>query len=100
MNTKIELSITLSPEDMGGGYTRYTTEQMPGFRILCEPKEDPIPLIQHAIDKFMPLWLDASTFKGRARMTELRIIPTSFQDLVMGLPTPFLMKAEIEHTTA
>jgi hypothetical protein len=100
MNTRIELRITLNPETIEGGYTRYTTKEMPGFRVLCEPREDPIPLIEHAIHRFMPPWLNASAFRGRAAMRELRIIPTSPRDLVMGLPTPILMKAEIEHTTA
>ena len=56
MSTTIELKITLKPEALEGGYTRYTTDELPGFRILCEPKENPMPLIERAIHKFLPAW--------------------------------------------
>jgi hypothetical protein len=99
MSTTIELRITLNPEALEGGYTRYTTDELPGFRILCEPKENPIPLIERAIHKFMPPWLTAS-IKGKTSMRELRIIASSPKDLFMGMPTPILMEADIEHTAA
>lgn len=97
MSTTIELKITLKPEAQDGGYTRYTTDELPGFRILCEPKENPIPLIDRAIHKFIPAWLMVA-MKGKASMKELRIIasPKDF----MGMPTPILMEADIEHTAA
>ena len=46
MATTIELKFTLRPEKLEGGYTRYTTEDLPGFRLLCEPEENPIPLLE------------------------------------------------------
>jgi len=96
MSTKIELRITLKPEALEGGYTRYTTDELPGFRILCEPRENPFPLIDRAIHKFMPAWLTASM--GNASMKELRII-ASPKD-IMGTPATILMEADIEQTAA
>lgn len=99
MSTTIELRITLKPEALEGGYTRYTTDDLPGFRILCEPKENPIPLIERAIHKFLPTWLTAA-MKGKTSMRELRIIASSPKDLFTGTPAPIFMEADIEHTAA
>ena len=57
---KLELTIKLTPEDMEGGYTSYTSEDLPGFRILCQPKENPLPLLQDAIKAFLPPMLRAA----------------------------------------
>lgn len=99
MSTTIELRITLKPEALEGGYTRYTTDELPGFRILCEPKENPIPLIERAIHKFLPAWLTAA-MKGKTSMRELRIIASSPKELFTGTPAPIFMEADIEHTAA
>ena len=99
MATTIELKFTLRPEELEGGYTRYTTEDLPGFRLLCEPDENPIPLIERAIAKFMPIFIDAA-MKGKSSMKGLRIIPSSPRDLFRGTPAPILMEADIEHNAA
>ena len=53
----LRISVQLDPEEMEGGYTRYISEDLPGFRILCEPNENPIPLIERAMEKFIPVYV-------------------------------------------
>lgn len=64
MEIELELTINLTPEEMEGGYTRYTSDDLPGFRVLCEPKENPLPLLRDAITAFLPPMLRAAA-KGR-----------------------------------
>jgi hypothetical protein len=99
MSTTLELKIKLKPEELEGGYIRYTSEDLPGFRILCEPQENPIPLIENAMNKFMPAWLSAA-MKGRASIKGLRIIPSSPKDVFRGIPSPIDMEADIENTAS
>jgi len=99
MSTTLELKITLKPEELEGGYIRYTSEDLPGFRILCEPGENPIPLIGRAMGKFMPAWL-AAAMKGHASIKGLRIIPSSPKDTFRGAPSPIEMEADIENMAA
>lgn len=60
MSTILELTFTLEPEGLEGGYTRYASSDLPGFRILCEPGENPIPLIERAAHKFFPAFIAAA----------------------------------------
>jgi hypothetical protein len=99
MTTTIELKFTLRPEELEGGYTRYTTEDLPGFRLLCEPSENPIPLIERAITKFIPAFI-AAAMTGKSSIRGLRIIPSSPRDLFKGTPAAILMEADIEHHAA
>jgi hypothetical protein len=99
MTTTIELKFTLRPEELEGGYTRYATEDLPGFRLLCEPNENPIPLIERAITKFIPPFI-AAAMKGKSSIRGLRIIPSSPRDLFRGTPADILMEADIEHHAA
>lgn len=66
MDITLELTIKLTPEELEGGYIRYTSDDLPGFRVLCEPEENPIPLIRDAIMLFMPPMLRAA-MKVRAQ---------------------------------
>ena len=87
---RLELKIKLSPEQLEGGFTRYTTEELLGFRILCEPNENPIPLIERAVQVFMPAWIKAA-MHGNASMKGVRIIPLSARTL-MGVPAPLIWR--------
>jgi hypothetical protein len=97
MTTTIELELTikLKPEALDGGYTRYTTDDLPGFRILCEPKENPIPLIRDAMEKFMPPML-AAIHKQKITLKGLRII-SSGSTFFSGRPEPITLEADFAH---
>jgi len=93
MEMIIELTFTLSPETLEGGYTRYSSSDLPGFRILCEPKESPLPIIQSALKEFMPPMMLA-VFREKIKLKGLRIRP-SFDAASSGKPPPITMEATL-----
>jgi hypothetical protein len=93
MNITLELTIKLTPEEMGGGYTRYISDDLPGFRVLCEPKENPLPLLQDAITAFLPPMLRAAA-KDKFTLKGLRIISNA-KTMFKGSPAPITMEADL-----
>ena len=76
MTTTLEIRATIEPEQLEGGYIRYTSADLPGFRLLCEPSENPITLMESALREFMPPLLTAA-LKKKVTLKGLRIIPSS-----------------------
>jgi hypothetical protein len=66
------LAFTLIPETLEGGYARYTSQELPGFRVLCEPNENPIPLFESALQAFLPPLIQAAE-KRKIVLQTLRI---------------------------
>jgi hypothetical protein len=61
--------------------------------VLCEPKENPIPLIRDAITLFLPPMLRAA-MKDKLTLKGLRIISTA-KTLFKGSPAPITMEADL-----
>lgn len=59
LTTAPRIALRFDAEILEGGYIRYVSTKLPGFRVLCEPGEDPRPLIQQAAHAFIPLALKA-----------------------------------------
>lgn len=93
MSTTLELTFTLVPESLEGGYTRYVSSDLPGFRILCEPNESPFPLIERAAAKFIPAAIAAAMDK-KLKLTGLRISSPATA-MFRGKPATITMAAEL-----
>jgi hypothetical protein len=96
MEATLELTIKLTPEELEGGYTRYISDDLPGFHVLCEPEENPIPILQDAITAFMPSMLRAA-MKDKLTLKGLRIISTG-KTLFKGSPDAIIMEADLAQT--
>lgn len=89
----LELTFTLEPEELEGGYTRYASSDLPGFRILCQPRENPIPLIEEAASAFIPTAISAH-FDHKLILKGLRLIPSP-KTFFSGARLPIEMEAEL-----
>ena len=92
--TTLEIRFELKPEELDGGYTRYTSDDLPGFRILCEPNENPISLIESAIYDFIPPLVKA-VMRKKVFVKGLRIIPSA--GIFRNKPAPIEMKADLAY---
>ena len=95
MKLTVEMTLTITPEELEGGYVRYTSDEMPGFSLLCEPKESPLPLLSEAMEQFMPPMF-AAMMRGKVTLKGLRIISTAGA-LFKGAPGPIKMEADLAH---
>lgn len=86
------IEFTLTPEALEGGYARYTSEELPGFRVLCEPNENPIPLFEIALQAFLPPLLQAAENR-KVELKTLRI-KSSAGAILKRQPAPVHMEAD------